>query len=179
MNYHNNSSYRNINGVDIAPNNYKYSNVRAWLNGYDGTEYKVSNYTNKGFYNLAFKDLEKKAIITKEVDNSASTTSSSSNPYACENTFDKIYLLSYEDIYNSNYGFTDNLSRCTKVTDYAKATGAWWSTSEEYKDNGSYWLRSPYCHSYYAYYVYDDGYVDGIVNYSYSGVRVACTINLE
>ena len=38
---------RNINDVDIYLNNYKYSNIRAWLNGYDGTSYKISDYTNK------------------------------------------------------------------------------------------------------------------------------------
>ena len=66
--------------------------MRAWLNGYNGTDYKITDYTNKGFYNLAFKDNEKGAIITTEVDNSASTTYSSYNQYACENTFDKISL---------------------------------------------------------------------------------------
>ena len=178
--YYNDTYYRNINGVDIAANNYKYSNIRAWLNGYDGTEYKVSDYTNKGFYNMAFKDNEKGAIITKEVDNSASTTFSSTNKYACENTFDKMYLLSYQDMYNGNYGFTDNESRYAQVTDYAKAVGACWNTSIEYLDNGYYWLRSPnYYNSDSASFVHSDGYVNFGVDYSNNGLRVACTINLE
>lgn len=172
---------RSINGEDVYRNNYKYSNVRAWLNGYNGTDYKITDYTNKGFYNSAFKDNEKGAIVTKEVDNSASTTSSSTNVYACENTFDKIYLLSYKDLYNSNYGFTNNEARYAKVTDYAKATGANWNTSTSHLDNGIYWLRSPdYDYSNYAHYVYGDGYVhDYHVDYTEYGVRVACTINLE
>ena len=173
---------RSIDGNDVYRNNYKYSNIRAWLNGYNGTDYKITDYTNKGFYNLAFKDNEKGAIVTKEVDNSASTTSSSTNSYACENTFDKIYLLSYKDVYNSNYGFTNGVSRCAKVTDYAKAVGAYWNTSSANLNNGYYWLRSPYgSSSDYAYCVRSDGSVDsdyGVDTRNY-GVRVACIINLE
>ena len=130
---------------------------------------------------MAFKDNEKGAIVTKEVDNSASTTSSSTNSCACENTFDKIYLLSYKDVYNSNYGFTDGVSRCAKVTDYAKAVGAYWNTSSANLNNGYYWLRSPSNYdSYFASYVNYDGYVyNRHVIITYCGVRVACIINLE
>jgi hypothetical protein len=175
---------RKINEEDIYRNNYKYSNIRAWLNGYNGTDYKITDYTNKGFYNLAFKDNEKGAIITTEVDNSASTTASLSNKYACENTFDKIYLLSYQDIKNSNYGFTNNESRYAKLTDFAKAVGAYWTTSPEYLDNGYYWLRSPDSdYNYIASYVDDGGSVTyttyGVVSKTSDGVRVACNINLE
>lgn len=175
---------RKINEEDIYQNNYKYSNIRAWLNGYNGTDYKITDYTNKGFYNMAFKDNEKAAIITKEVDNSASTTVSSTNKYACENTFDKIYLLSFQDIKNSNYGFINNESRYAKLTDFAKAVGACWTTSPEYLDNGYYWLRSPNDNfSSYAYYVsyYGDvnDYVYDHVKATDIGVRVACNIYLE
>ena len=188
---------RKINEVDIYQNNYKYSNIRAWLNGYNGTDYKITDYTNKGFYDRAFKEEEKGAIVTTEVDNSASTTYSSSNEYACENTYDKIYLLSYKDMYNTSYGFTDDESRYAQVTDYAKANGAVWFTSTQYFNNGYYWLRSPYKYysNYYASSVYYDGYVssDGIIyvdrvgkiyydDYVYNTgyvVRAACNINLE
>ena len=172
---------RKINEEDIFRNNYMYSNIRAWLNGYNGTDYKITDYTNKGFYNLAFNDNEKGAIITTEVDNSASIRFSSPNQYACENTFDKIYLLSYQDLRNSNYGFINNESRYTKLTDFAKAVGAYWNTSPEYLDNGYYWLRSPHDEiSNHACLVYYDGHVTSyfIDNTDY-GVRVACNINLE
>ena len=178
-----NSYVRKINEEDIYPNNYKYSNIRAWLNGYNGTDYEVPDYTNKGFYDLAFKDNEKGAIITTEVDNSASTTNSSPIEYTCENTFDKIYLLSYLDINNSNYGFINNESRYAQLTDFAKAVGAFWEPSPEYFDNGDYWLRSP---SYYSLtmsvsFVEYDGSVTDTSYYrmSASGIRVACNINLE
>ena len=97
-----------------------------------------------------------------------------------------MYLLSYKDITNSNYGFSsskyEDTSRYSQVTDYAKAVGAYWNTSVEYLDNGYYWLRSPVSNfDDYAYYVSDNSYVysNDYVSNSYHGVRVACTINLE
>lgn len=54
---------RQINGEEIYPNNYKYSSIRAWLNGYNGTNYQVNDYTNKGFYNIAFSKAEMKKKI--------------------------------------------------------------------------------------------------------------------
>ncbi len=172
---------RSINEVDVYRNNYKYSNVRAWLNGYNGADYYVDDYTNKGFYDLAFKKTEQAAVLETEVDNSASTPTISTNPYACENTFDKIYLLSYEDLMNANYGFKDDLSRRAKVTDYAKAVGAYWEVAEEYVNNDSYWLRSPSnLDNNRAYFVQIDGNITNYyVKQNYYGVRVACSIKLE
>ena len=173
---------RLIDGSNVYTNNYKYSNIRAWLNGYNGTDYMITDYTDKGFYDKAFEDIEKEAIVTKEVDNSTSTTQSPTNKYACENTSDKIYLLSYQDIVNSNYGFIDATSRCAQVTDYAKAVGAFWVVDPEYSDNSYYWLRSPddeYNNS--PLFVYYTGNIYNVyhVHFTYNGVRVACTINLK
>ena len=180
---------RKINEEDIYRNNYKYSNIRAWLNGYDGTSYNISDYTNKSFYDLAFKDREKRAIIATEVDNSASTTNSTNNEFACENTLDKLYLLSYQDLNNSNYGFTDYTSRCAKVTDYAKAIGVFWKNGASDLNKGYFWLRSPCGYDGGAHYMYYDSRAncvryDGVVygndvDDSARGVRAACTINLE
>ena len=168
ISYYDDYYVRKINEKDIYPYNYEYSNIRAWLNGYNGTDYKITDYTNKGFYNLAFKDNEKGAIITTE-----------------EDTFDKIYLLSYFDIKNSNYGFTNDewrdKSRYAKLTDFAKAVGASWNTSPEHLDNGIYWLSSPYLrNNICAYCVFYDGRVgDQGVEDAFVGVRVACNIKLE
>ena len=169
---------RNVDGEEIYVNNYKYSNVRAWLNGYDGTGYEMPDYSNIGFYNLAFSEEEKEKIIIHEVDNSLSTTNSTSNDFLSENTIDNIYLLSANDLENSNYGFTSYESRCAKVTDYAKAVGAYWYNSSTYKDQGYYWLRSPYGSSgNLAFYVYNDGGINSFATlYEICGIRAACTI---
>ena len=87
-------------------------------------------------------------------------------------------------MYNSSYGFTDYETREAKVTDYVKANGTYWSISNQYLDNGYYWLRSPYySYSNSAYCVNDGGGVEVsnecYVNASNDGVRVACNINLK
>lgn len=114
---------------DKDRNNYKDSEIRAWLNGQ--------------FYKTAFSNLQKALVNTVTVDNSAASTGYSSNPYACENTSDKVFLLSYAEVTNPDYGFSDNTARRKQVSDYARATGAYMSTSGSYHGNGIWWLRSP------------------------------------
>ena len=77
------------------------------------------------------------------MDNSVYSTGYSSNPYACENTNDKIFLLSYREVTNSAYGFASNSStydtaRRMQTSDYSRASGVWM-----YYGNGCWWLRSP------------------------------------
>ena len=118
---------------DDTSNNYANSEIRTWL--------------NNTFLNSAFK-LDSSLIETTNVDNSASTTNSSSNSYACNNTDDKIYLLSYQDYLKSSYGFSTSTSlsttRACKTTDYARANGSRCITTSSYLYNGDYWTRSPY-----------------------------------
>ena len=166
---------RTINNNKIYPNNYEYSNIRAWLNGYDGSSYKVNNYTGKGFIDIAFTEEERKLINKTLVGNYASTTASETNNYACNNTLDKVYLLSYQDV--TDKYFTTANERQTKVTDYAKAKGVY-ENSNRY---GIFWLRSP--HDYYSYYAY---YVSSYSNvyshdcdYSDTGARPALEITIK
>ena len=149
---------------DSGYNNYKNSEIRSWL--------------NDDFLNTAF-NLDSSHIQTTTVDNSASTTNSSSNTYACANTEDKIYLLSYKDYLNADYGFSTSTSSSTtrtcKPTDYALANYCY-----QYNGNGNYWTRSPYSNSSdHAWYVYGGGDLDYDRVYDAgSGVRPALTINL-
>ena len=165
------SGTRMIDGKTVYPNNYAHSTIRKWL--------------NETFYNTAFSELQKQIILTTTVDNSAATTSSSSNQYACENTQDKVFLLSYQDVINSNYGFSSSYSdydtaRQKKTTDYAQAQGAY-TNSGNYAGNGRWWLRSPDddC-SYRARGVDYDGYVViyGNVDCTNCGVVPALQIRL-
>ncbi len=136
--YYNSKDERTIDGKTIYANNYEYSDIRAWL--------------NNDFYNSAFA-LGNSNIQTTTVDNSASTTNSTSNSYACNNTSDKVFLPSYQDYINSSYGFstsTDSTNtRCCKPTDWARARGAYYSTFSSTLYNSTYWTRSP--HSGYSY----------------------------
>ena len=68
-------------------------------------------------------------------------------------TLDKIFLLSYADVMNTNYGFDsgieDSLTRCSTLTDYAKQRANNSSCASNGKPYGSnatdaiYWLRNP------------------------------------
>ncbi len=172
--YHDYDEVRTIDSKTVYANNYKYSDIREFL--------------NNTFLNSAFKSNEQSLIVVTEVDNSASTTYSSSNPYVCENTFDNIYLLSHQDTLNTNYGFSSynvgygGEERMSIVTDYAKAMGVWWNTSSSYYNIGYWWLRSPsYDFSYNAGVVnYDGGvYIYDEVSISGIGVRPATTIAIQ
>lgn len=146
--FYSSESTRTVNGLAIYANNYKYSNLRAWLNGYDGSNYSVGNYMGKGFLNTAFTETEMAMIETTTVDNSLATTGYSSNPYVCDDTNDKVFALSASEAQNSSYGFVYNSAKIAHATDYAIAHGA----------ANYYWLRSPdrYTDSY-ARYVDDGG----------------------
>lgn len=127
-------TYTNANGAPSGTyaNNYKYSNARAWL--------------NSTFYEAAFSEIERSFILTTEVDNSVASTGITDNnyiyDYICENTNDKLFLLSYAEATNSEYGFINNESRLMSPSDYARAKGAhmtYWPN-----DYGYWYLRSPY-----------------------------------
>ena len=139
---------RIIDGNSVYESNYEYSTIRAWLNGYNGTNYDVEDYTNKGFIDIAFTEEEKEIIKTTLVDNSVETTNYSINPYVCNNTNDKIYLLSYQEAINPLYGFNsdgvykDSL-KVAKVTDYALASNCIIANPNNNNMAGEWFLRSP------------------------------------
>ncbi len=103
---------------------YNQSTVRTWL--------------NQEFFNTAFSEEDKAKIMTVEVDNSASTTGLENNKYVCENTFDKVYLLSFEQMLSY---FADDIRREKFPTDYAKSQGILLSLANDNKI--CWWLRSP------------------------------------
>ena len=118
---------------DDSKNDYKDSEVRAWL--------------NDNFYNAAFA-LNDSFVLTTEVDNSADTTFASDTPYVCENTQDKVFLLSFVDYRDySQYGFTYSINesdkRCCLVTDWARANGAFYRKPKTNNGCGNYWTRTP------------------------------------
>ncbi len=145
--------------------NYAKSSIRAWL--------------NKDFYNTAFSDEQKSNIVATTLDNSSYWSSA----YDAPSTTDKIFLLSYNDSINSNYGFSSSDSaydtaRQLKSTDYAKCQGCWQSTYDSYRGNCLWWLRSPDGSSG-APVIYVGGYSDGgySVGDTYLGVVPALRLS--
>ena len=185
--YYPDTQYRVIafTNVYVYPSNYKYSAIRAYLNGkYESYDTQLKPYENKGFLQTAFTAEAQNLIAVTTVDNSAASTTDSGNnlteatSYACADTEDKIFLLSLKEA--TSYGFpaynksgTGN-ARIRKPTDYAKANYA------DY--DGYWWLRSPgYSNCNYAYSVNSDGCAyDGgyYVNITSRGVVPALSISL-
>lgn len=121
-----------IDDETVYPNNYAHSSIRAWL--------------NDTFYNTVFNDSEKEIILTTTVDNSVASTGLDVNEYACEDTSDKVFLLSYEEAMNCIKGETlveGDMKRKRQSSDYAKCQGI--SVSKEFAWMGGcgWWLRTP------------------------------------
>ena len=177
---------RTISGNTVYPNNYKYSTIRAYLNGKyesDDTQKKTA-YTDEGFLQTAFTSAAQLLIAETEVDNTKETTDNAAT-YTCENTTDKIFLLSYSELRNRDYGFRRNnstidylLKRVT--TDYAKANHG---KHVEITGDGCFWItRSPSKFDYY----YVQGVAGGCHLQTYtevasktSGIVPALCISLE
>ena len=152
--------------------NYAESDIRAWI--------------NDNFYKIAFTELQREVILTTTVDNSVYSTGYSSNPNVCEDTKDKIFLLSHREVTNSAYGFESSYfisdtARIMQTSDYSRATGVWMSTDSSYYGNGYWWLRSPYSSNRgYARNVRLDGSAHGIsdLRNAEDGVVPALWINI-
>ena len=136
---------------DDDKNNYMESNIRKWLNG-NSSSGEQSDYSgDAGFLQTAFSTSARNMIAETTVDNSAaSTTDAGQNltqatKYACDDTKDKIFLLSEKEATTKEYGFGEygasgqGNTRIRVTTDYAKATGAIHNAGE----GGWCWLRSP------------------------------------
>lgn len=143
---------RKIEGKDVYGNNYKYSNIRAYLNGLNGSSYNAYDYSDPSsgfisFIDMAFTQGSKKNIVQINVDNSIASTGMSENKYVCENTNDKVFLMSYKEMTNPEYGFKSvgtevDPARNRKVTDYSMDKAA--TNGVVLEDRTcEYWLRSP------------------------------------
>ena len=165
-----------------SSNDYMQSYIRQWLNGNSGTG-ETSDYNgDAGFLQTAFTESAQNLIADTTVDNSAASTTDAGNNLTqadgCSDTTDKIFLLSEKEATTLNSGFdeydrwvgddygTTSSTRIRVTTDYAKATGAYQSSTEGY--GGWWWLRSPICDSGFDARVIDfDGYArndDGVSN---------------
>jgi hypothetical protein len=167
--YFNDASYKNY------ASDYETSSIRKWL--------------NEDFYNTAFTDSEKKEISTTTLNNDGYYTSNGTTGYEkldSNETKDKIFLLSYNEVRNSNFGFNSSSSaydaaRFGKGSDYAQSQGlyVYRSSGSTYNDN-SYWLlRSPgrYSDGCCSVDFNGDSFDFCHVSYTGSGVRPALRFN--
>ena len=99
--------YYYIGSTSTFANNYAESSIRAWL--------------NNDFYNTAFNNTQKANIRNTTISNDAYPSEHSL--YSSVWTTDPIFLLSYDEVRQSIYGFSDLESKKAKGTDYAKCQG--------------------------------------------------------
>ena len=167
--YYNSYYYQDTSCTNYA-NDYATSSIRDWL--------------NDDFYHTAFTDVEKAKIQNSTQDNSC--WNSNYPQYDSDTTNDKIFLLSYDEVINSDYGFSSSYSdydinRRAQGTDYAKAQGLYVynSSGSAYHGNSWWWLRSPGYYSYGACEVNYYGYAgdDYYVYSSSGGIRPALKLN--
>lgn len=98
----------------------------------------LRQWLNKTFYNTAFSREEKMLIGTTFLENN-----SPDGTWFGTDTGDKIFMLSFDDVINSAYGFNSSKSefdeaRKLKGTDYSKCQGVYISQGYPH-----WWLRTP------------------------------------
>ena len=143
------ASYNNSTGVPDGTyaNNWEYCFLRGWL--------------NETFYNEVFNSLQKEIIKTTRLDNTARSCNPNEDPKyygygenagknkfadQCNNTDDKIFLLSLRDVTTTAYGFNKDVlvedsARNLQATDFAKLHGAPMNTND--KKYVTWYTRSP------------------------------------
>ena len=156
--------------------------LRSWLNGYGAeTNKEKKDYSSNNFLNNAFSEVEQSAIRTTFVENKDNDYSGAEGG---NDTWDKVYLLSLDEVVNPEYGFVEDdhyvYSAGGKNTRYATAQGA--STGIYSRDDGSWWLRSPGVESGFVSCVDGYGSIDHHgwgANSDHESVRPALHLNLK
>ncbi len=207
--YYNYIKHTNTRLHNIYPNNYEYSQIRAWLNGLpfiDDYMNEINTYVDKGFLQTAFNIADQELISVTEVINdgeysldfdhtieymangykSDGRTKSNYPDYTCQNTFDKIFLLSQYELTIPEFGFSRNRnngeSRIRTVTDYAIANHAYVYPQNNFLF-GWWWMRTPF---YSLAYMASDVYYTGEAfsqkqsntNYLYISIVPALVVDL-
>ncbi len=123
----------------------RYSYYNSSLNSSLCSDYDASTVRamlNEDFYDIAFNDNEKTLIADSENDNTGFLTLSGLSGYTkldCDNTTDKVFLLSSAEVTDGTNGFSDDESRLAAPTDYAECMGVY-----SYEYTGSLGDQSPY-----------------------------------
>ena len=117
---------RELYGETIEPVNWAHSTIRKWL--------------SSDFASNAFVYAQKSAIVETKLDNKTTAVPGSLHREQSDTT-DTIFLLSYKDMVNKEYGFKESFNerdpnRQKKITDYARIRGV--------STEGNWWTRSPY-----------------------------------
>ncbi len=173
--YVNETAVRFLDGRNVYPSNYEYSDIRNWCNNV--------------FYNQAFSDNERSIINYVENNNECNVYPDYADSLYgyVRSTQDYVFLPSYQEVTDPLYGFDEfgyfSYSRFCEPSNYASAKGVYTSKIEkDLPNSGLYLLRTgnEFTKSF-SYFVKFDGYALNpyYVNSPSTGVRVCVKINLE
>ena len=175
--HHAEEDTREINNQTVYANNYEYCDLRAWL--------------NDDFYHSAFALNDSYIQVSNVINDAGSTIPDGgtaaqgySNPYACNDTQDKIYVPCVNEYFYYDYGYPTNtgqtVKRCFVPTDWARARGAEYYTVEgDYFNFGTHWTRSPRnTYYYFAYCISNDGTTVSFSN-NRSGISVRPAMRIQ
>ena len=136
--------------------NYKESNVREWLN--DG-------FLEKASFNLDY-------LLDKTIDNSKESAGLSNDDFTCENTTDKVSILSYSEMVDC---VENGLTFTYFPSDYSKAAGSY-----GFADGSTFcWTRSPSGADVIKSIDGEGKFTTGWVDYRMFGVKPCVYIELE
>jgi len=167
--------YHPFNSIASATT-WETSSIRAWLNGY----FENNPDYGDNFNTKAFSAEEQVAIANTRVINNVDNTHGVNGG---NNTDDKIFLLSLDEVQDDSLGFTDDNSRQVYTTAYARYTGTGYDESR-----AAWWLRSlGKCdesqYNYFAAIVFSDGSVSllgyDIATVDYAALRPAFNLDLS
>lgn len=177
--FNNTKETKIVNGDKIYPNEYEHSTIREWL--------------NNGFFDICFTDEEKALIQTVINKNEAAyfwDAYAKNDEYRYNDTQDRVYLLSYQEVTSTSFGFAAghscDSSRFATASDYANANGLIKhkvTNLEGYTIISSIWMTRTifeYNTSSISYVGYDGyGYKDFYADAPNVGIRPCITIILE
>lgn len=149
---------------------YDYFDVENGINVRRYDDYSKSDireFVTNDFYNIAFSESEKSQILTTFVDNSEAVYGYEEVKYTCEDTYDKVYLISYIESRSDflyDYGLkgakATDFSACLNIADFSYNASDYGTVSYRTRNGGLYSGES-------AYRIYGT-----------SGAGVLCTTNI-
>ena len=159
--------------LDASPfeaEGYDYFDVENGINVRRYDDYSKSDireFATNDFYNIAFSESEKSQILTTFVDNSEAVYGYEEVKYTCEDTYDKVYLISSIESRSDflyDYGLkgakATDFSACLNIADFSYNASDYGTVSYRTRNGGLYSGES-------AYRIYGT-----------SGAGVLCTTNI-
>ncbi len=154
-------------------------NINETFDDFTWETCSLRNWLNTSFLDIAFTNLERRAILDNNI------TTPDSNYWGTKggnDTIDKVFLPTMQDVMNPAYGFQKGMkpskTRMLKCTIYARKNGGY-----KNKTNGNtcWWLRSPALHEKYAAYVFTTGAITAtyFVGRRYDAIRPAIRVDLS